>query len=326
MIPRMGVLVDPIGTIKPTKDTTLALLLGAQARGWALEYMELGDIYLRDGVPFGLMRRLTVRDDDSRWHEYQPPRAEPLASLDVILMRKDPPFDLEYVYSTYILEQAERAGVLVVNRPQSLRDANEKMFTAWFPQCCPPTLVSRSASLLREFLAEHGDIIIKPLDGMGGDSIFRVRHGDPNVNVILETMTRRQRRLAMAQRYLPEIANGDKRILVVDGQPVPHCLARIPAPGETRGNLAAGGRGEGRALTDRDRWLVSQVAPVLRERGLLFVGLDVIGDYLTEVNVTSPTCLRELERLYGIDIKGLVIDAIERRLAERPRSAPRRAN
>jgi glutathione synthase len=314
---RLGVVMDPIAAINIKKDTTFALLLAAQARGWSLHYMEIGDLLLREGAVAATMRALTVRDDPGGWYELATPAQRPLAELDVILMRKDPPFDMEYIYATYLLEQAERAGTLVVNRPASLRDANEKLFTAWFPQCCPPTLVTRRAAAIREFVATHEDIVVKPLDGMGGASIFRVRRQDPNLSVILETMTRHEQRFVMAQRYLPEILAGDKRILMVDGEPVDYALARIPAAGETRGNLAAGGRGEGVALSERDRWICAQVGPSLRERGLLFVGLDVIGDYLTEINVTSPTCLRELETIYRIEIKSRVIDAIEARLSAR---------
>ena len=317
MTVRLGVVMDPIGEIKIAKDTTFALLLAAQSRGWILHYMEMADLSLSDGVAHARTRLLTVKDDPAGWFQFGESRSMPLAELDVVLMRKDPPFDMEYVFSTYLLEQAERAGVLVVNRPASLRDANEKLFTAWFPQCCPPTLVTRRDGQIREFLRRHGDIVVKPLDGMGGTSIFRLRDGDPNTSVIIETMTRNEGRYVMAQRFIPEIVNGDKRILMIDGVPVPYALARIPAPGETRGNLAAGGRGEGVALSDRDRWICAQVGPVLRERGLLFVGLDVIGDYLTEVNVTSPTCLRELESIYGIDIKSDVLDAIAARCRSR---------
>jgi glutathione synthase len=316
---RLGVVMDPIAGIKIVKDTTFALLLAAQARGWSLCYMEVGDLLLQQGAVAATMRTLRVRDDPAGWFELDPPVERPLAELDVILMRKDPPFDMEYIYATYLLEQAERAGTLVVNRPASLRDANEKLFTAWFPQCCPPTLVTRRGAAIRAFVAEHEDVVVKPLDGMGGASIFRVRRDDPNLSVIIETMTLHEQRFVMAQRYLPAIVDGDKRILMIDGEPVDYALARIPAAGETRGNLAAGGRGEGVALSERDRWICAQVGPTLRERGLLFVGLDVIGDYLTEINVTSPTCLRELEAIYGIEIKSRVIDAIERRLAGRDR-------
>jgi glutathione synthase len=257
------------------------------------------------------MRRLKVQRDERLWWEFLDEAESPLDGLDAILMRKDPPFDPEYIYATYILEAAESRGVYVVNRTQSLRDANEKLFTAWFPQCCAPTLVAREASKFREFLKEQGEIVLKPLDGMGGASIFRVGEKDPNLSVILETMTRHNTRFAMAQRYLPEIRDGDKRILVIDGEAVPYALARIPAAGESRGNLAAGGRGEGRPLTARDRWIVEQVGPVLKERGLVFVGLDVIGDYLTEVNVTSPTGVQELDRQFGLNIAALLMDHLE---------------
>ena len=314
---RLAVVMDPIGSIRIAKDSTFAMLLAAQARGWELHYLEQPDLYLAQNRAHGRLRPLQVRDDPAGWYTLGDPANRPLAEMDVILMRKDPPFDMDYIYSTYLLELAEAEGVLVVNRPQSLRDANEKLYTAWFPQCTPPTTVSARQDILRAFLAEHGDIILKPLDSMGGASIFRVREGDPNLGVILETLTDHGRRLTMAQRYLPEIRDGDKRILLVDGEPVPYALARIPAPGETRGNLAAGGRGEGVALSERDRWICEQVAPTLREKGLLFVGLDVIGDWLTEINVTSPTCIRELEALYDLDIAGQLMDVIAARLEAR---------
>ncbi len=306
--------MDPIGSIAFHKDSTLAMLLEAQARGWELHYMEQADLFLRDGEARARRRRLRVFADPARWFEFGAESTAPLAALDVILMRKDPPFDMQYVYTTYLLERAEAAGVLVVNKPQSLRDCNEKLFTAWFPQCTPPTLVTRDAARIRDFLAEHGDIILKPLGAMGGASVFRLRAGDPNVNVAIETLTRDATEYAMAQRFIPEIASGDKRILLVDGEPVAYALARVPAPGETRGNLAAGGRGVGVPLSERDRWICGQVGPVLRERGLLFVGLDVIGAWLTEINVTSPTCVRELDALYGLNIGGRLLDAIGARL------------
>lgn len=311
---KLGVLMDPIGSIKYEKDSTLAMLLAAQARGWELHYLEQADLTLRDGTAHARRRRLNVAPDPQRWFEFGAESEGPLAALDVVLMRKDPPFDMQYVYTTYLLERAEAAGVLVVNKPQSLRDCNEKLFTAWFPRCTPPTLVTRAAAPLRDFLAEQGDIVLKPLGGMGGESVFRLRRGDPNVNVVIETLTRDETEYAMAQRYLPEIAEGDKRILLVDGEPIPYALARVPAPGETRGNLAAGGRGVGVPLTERDRWICAQVGPVLREKGLLFAGLDVIGEFLTEINVTSPTCIRELDKLYGLDIAGRLLDAIAARL------------
>jgi len=311
---QLGMVMDPIAAIIIKKDTTFAMLLAAQARGWTLHYLEQRDLFLRDGHAWGRARRLQVRDDATGWFDFVGERELPLAELDVILMRKDPPFDMEYIYSTYLLEQAEARGVLVVNRARSLRDANEKLFTAHFPQCCPPTLVTREPGRIREFLAEQGDIIVKPPGNMGGASVFRLRRDDPNTNVILETLTGRGHYLTLAQRFIPEISRGDKRILLIDGEPVPYALARIPAPGETRGNLAVGGRGEGVALSERDRWICDQVGPTLRDRGLLFVGLDVIGDYLTEINVTSPTCARELDALYGLNIGGDLMTAIARRL------------
>jgi glutathione synthase len=308
----LGVVMDPIGGIKPWKDTTLALMLAAQARGWTLLYLELPDLWLRDGAAYGRARPVRVRDDASHWFDLGEPQVLPLGDLDAILMRKDPPFDMPYIAATYILQRAEEAGALVVNRPSGLRDANEKAFISWFPQCTPATLITASIDELRAFHADQGDIVVKPLDGMGGASIFRVAGGDPNASVIYETLTAGGR-YCMAQRYLPEIRDGDKRILLVDGEPVPHCLARIPRAGETRGNLAAGGRGETRPLTERDRWIAAQVGPKLREMGLLFVGLDVIGDFLTEINVTSPTCAREIARDAGVDAAGLAIAAIEAR-------------
>jgi glutathione synthase len=309
----LGVVMDPIGDIKPYKDTTLALMLAAQARGWTLLYFELADLWLRDGAAYGQARPVKVRDDADAWFELGTPQVLPLGDLDAVLMRKDPPFDMNYVAATWILQRAEDDGALVVNRPAALRDANEKVFISWFPQCTPPTLVSASLRELRAFQAEHRDIVVKPLDGMGGASIFRVGPGDANASVIYETLTVGGR-YCMAQRYLPEIAGGDKRILMIDGEPVPHCLARIPQPGELRGNLAAGGRGETRPLTERDRWIAAQVGPKLREMGLLFAGLDVIGEHLTEINVTSPTCAREIARDSGIDVAGQVIEAIERKV------------
>ncbi|MDD1650911.1 MAG: glutathione synthase [Methylococcaceae bacterium] len=308
---KLGIVMDPIHQVKIHKDTSFAMLLEAQSRGYKLYYMEMNDLYLRDGRTFARLRRLCVERHATAWFSFAGEEDAPLDTLDVILMRKDPPFDQEYIYATYLLECAESRGVHVVNKPRSLRDANEKLFTAWFTQCCAPTLVAREAGKLREFLHEQGEIVLKPLDGMGGASIFRVAERDPNLSVILETMTQYNRRFVMAQRYLPEIVDGDKRILIIDGEAVPYALARIPAHGESRGNLAAGGRAEGRPLTERDRWIVSQVGPALRERGLAFVGLDVIGDYLTEVNVTSPTCVQELDRQFGLNISAMLMDHIE---------------
>lgn len=314
---KLGVVMDPIEAINPKKDSTLAMLLAAQRRGWQLHYMQQKDLSLRDGHVQAALRRIEVRDDLQSWYTLGEAAQTRLTDLDVILMRKDPPLDMQYIHTTYLLELAEAAGVLVVNRPQTLRDANEKLFTAWFPQCCPPTLVSRDLGQLRSFLTEHGDIIIKPLEGMGGVSIFRLKLGDPNISVALEMLTGNGRQYIMAQRFIPEITQGDKRILLVDGEPMPYALARIPASGETRGNLAAGGRGEGLALSERDRWICAQVGPTLKQKGLLFVGLDVIGDYLTEINVTSPTCIRELDAQFGLDIAGELMDCIAGKLAKR---------
>ena len=317
---RLGIVMDPIASISFKKDSSLAMLLAAQARGWSLFYMEQQDLYQKASVARARTRPLQVFEDPQHWFELHAEQDIALSELDVILMRKDPPFDNEFVYSTYLLEQAEQAGVLVVNRPQSLRDCNEKLFATLFPQCTPPTLVSRRADILREFAAEQRDIILKPLDGMGGASIFRHREGDPNLSVILETLTAHGTQQIMAQGYLPAIKDGDKRILMINGEPIPYCLARIPAAGETRGNLAAGGRGEARPLTERDRWIAAQVGPTLREKGLLFVGLDVIGDYLTEINVTSPTCIREIDNTFGTKIAEQLMDAIAELLTARSAS------
>ncbi|HHJ17792.1 MAG TPA: glutathione synthase [Gammaproteobacteria bacterium] len=312
---KLGILMDPISSIRVYKDSSFAMLLAAQARGWQLFYMEQGDLYLGDGRAFASMRPLQVHDRDSDWFSLGEAVNAPLAELDVVLMRKDPPVDMEFLYTTHLLERAEQEGTLVVNRAASLRNCNEKLFTAWFPECCAPSVVSRDMGRLRAFFEQHGDIILKPLDAMGGASIFRVREGDPNISVILETLTDMGQRTAMAQKFIPEISQGDKRILMIDGEPVPYALARIPAKGETRGNLAAGGRGEGVELSERDRWICAQTGPELRKRGLLFVGLDVIGDYLTEINVTSPTCIRELDSIYGLDIAGRLMDSIAARLS-----------
>ena len=313
---RIGVVMDPIGSISYKKDSTLAMLLAAQAKGWELFYMEQGDLYLLDGEARATPRPLRVHADPSHWFDLSEAQDMRLGDLDAILMRKDPPFDMEFVYTTYLLELAEAQGALVVNRAASLRDANEKLFAAWFPQCTPPTLVSREPARIREFLQQHDRVVVKPLGGMGGASIFQIRQGDPNTGVILETITDHGRRFAMTQRFIPEISEGDKRILLIEGKPVPYALARLPAEGEFRGNLAAGGRGVGVELSARDRWICDQVGPVLRERGLIFVGLDVIGDYLTEVNVTSPTCIRELDAQYQLDIGGELMEAIAARLGQ----------
>lgn len=310
----LGVVMDPISSINYKKDTTLALLLAAQRRGYKLFYMEQQHLFLENGNPRAEVRPLTVMENPFKWYELKESSSIPLEELDAVLMRKDPPFDAEFIYSTYILEAAERRGTLIVNKPQSLRDCNEKVFATEFPECTPPLLVSRDERRLRKFLAEHLDVVFKPLDGMGGTSIFRVTQDDQNLNVILETLTKNGSETIMAQKYLPEITTGDKRILVVDGTVIPYCLARIPADGEFRGNLAAGGQGLVQPLSDRDRWIAEQIAPILKEKGLIFVGLDVIGDYLTEINVTSPTCVREIDNAEGTGIGELLLDAIDARL------------
>jgi glutathione synthase len=312
----VGVVMDPIQSITTKKDSSFAMLLEAQRRGADLYYMEQGDLKAVQGEALARTRRISVRDQRTDWFDLDADQEMSLGDLDVILMRKDPPFDIEYIYTTYILERAEVAGTLVVNRPQSLRDINEKAYTAWFPECTPVTLITRSMSEMKEFLKAHGRIVVKPLHGMGGRSIFVVANGDNNANVIFETLTDYGQRFAMAQVYIPEIAQGDKRILLVDGEPVPYALARIPSADDNRGNLVMGAVGEGRELSTRDRWICSQVGPVLRDRGVLFAGLDVIGDYLTEINITSPTGMRELDRQYGLNIAGGLFDAIARRLRQ----------
>ena len=315
----VAVVMDPIGAIKTAKDSTFAMLLEAQRRGHRLHYIVPGGLGLRDGRTQARIAPLEVRDHPDSWHSLGEFTTRPLAGIDVVLMRTDPPVDAAYIHDTQLLSMAQREGVLVVNDPQGLRDLNEKLGAFLFPDCCPPTLVSREASALKAFVAEHGQAVLKPLDGMGGRSIFRAAADDPNFNVILETLIGASRvhpgQLVMAQRFLPEIAEGDKRILLVDGEAVPYCLARIPQGSEFRGNLAAGGRGDGRPLTERDRWIAARTGPELRKRGMIFVGLDVIGDWLTEVNVTSPTCIRELDKQFGINISGMLFDAIESRLA-----------
>ena len=308
---KLGMVMDSIDRININKDTSFAMLLEGQTRQWQLHYMQLNDLSLRNGRAFARTKIIKVQRNTENYYQVISEQFIALDELDVIIMRKDPPFDQEYIYATYLLERAEMAGVYVVNKPQSLRDANEKLFTAWFPQCCAETLVARDSLLIREFLKEQGEIILKPLDGMGGASIFHLRENDPNISVILETMTEHNQRFVMAQRYLPEIKDGDKRILVVNGEPVPYALARIPASGETRGNLAAGGIAKGQPLTEQDYWIVEQVAPTLKEKGLVFVGLDVIGDCLTEINVTSPTCVQELDRQFNLNICADLLNHIE---------------
>ncbi len=311
---KVGVIMDPIASIAPYKDSTFAMMLEAQRRGHELWYIESGNLSVRDGLPSAHMNRVEVRDNNDDWYSLGAAQRRSLADLDILLMRRDPPFNMDYVYSSYVLDLAEAAGTLVVNRPQALRDANEKMFTTRFPQCCVPMIITRQSEEIKAFIGQQGLSVVKPLDGMGGESIFQARPDDPNLNVILETITDKGSELIMAQRYIPEITAGDKRILLIDGEPVPYALARIPGEGDFRGNLAKGGRGEGVPLSERDRWICAQVAPELKERGIWFAGLDVIGDWLTEINVTSPTCIRELDAQFGLNIAGQLFDALEARL------------
>ncbi len=308
---KVGVIMDPIEGINIHKDSTFAMLLAAQSKGWENYYMLLNDLFIKENTPMATMRRIQVEDDIDNWFQAESEQISALADLDVILMRKDPPFNMEYIYSTYILELAEKQGVLVVNRPGSLRDANEKLFIFQFPTLIAPTLVTRRAEIIREFIKQRSDIVIKPLDGMGGNSVFHIQAGDTNTSVIIETLTENGTRYAMAQKYIPEISQGDKRILLIDGEPIEYALARRPAAGETRGNLVAGATGKGVELSDHDRSICENLGPVLREKGLMFVGLDVIGDYLTEINVTSPTCIRELDKIFNLDIAGMLMDVIE---------------
>ena len=316
--PSLAVLMDPLDTIKPAKDSTIAMLKAAAGRGLEILVFGLGDLSVRDGHAHARLTPIEVMREGKAWYRTGEPVLRELAGIDAVLMRKDPPFDMEYIYSTYLLERAEQDGVLVVNRPQGLRDMNEKAYTAWFADCCAPTLITRDMAAMEGFLVEHGQAVFKPLDGMGGRSIFVVESGDRNARVVFETLTDSGQCYAIAQRYLPEIATGgDARILLVDGEPVPHALVRMPAAGDHRGNLAAGAKATSRALTERDRWLASRIGPVMRERGMLFVGLDVIGGFVTEINVTSPTGIREIEAMHGHDIGGLLIDAVLARLARR---------
>ena len=319
--------MDPLDSLSLKKDSTLAMIRAAQERGWMISYVTQDGLALVRGEPVATAARLRLSDAFAAdldaatagpdWYVLEPAADVPMTDFDVIMMRKDPPFDMEYVYSTYLLERAEQRGTLVVNRPQSLRDCNEKFFATQFPECCPPLIVSRQMSRLKAFQAEHRNVVFKKLDGMGGKSVFRVLDGDANLGVILETLTTGGREQIMGQLYLPEIADGDKRILLINGEPIPYALARIPMTGEARGNLAAGGTGEGRPLTERDRAIAAAVGPELRARGLDFVGIDVIGDYLTEVNVTCPTCIRELDAQFSLDIAGKLLDHVASRLAAR---------
>jgi glutathione synthase len=316
--PSLAALMDPLDAIKPAKDSTVAMLKAAARRGCEVLAFGQGDVWVRDGRAFARLAPIEVTSDPKAWYRSGEPAVRELSTVDAVLMRKDPPFDMEYIYTTYLLERAESAGTLVVNRPQGLRDMNEKAYTAWFPDCCAPTLITREMAAMEAFLAEHGRAVFKPLYSMGGRSIFVVGEGDPNARVVIETLTDGGRRYAIAQRYLPEIAeSGDARILLVDGEPVPHALVRMPASGDHRGNLAAGATAKGRALTERDRWLAARIGPAMRERGMLFVGLDVIGGFVTEINVTSPTGIREIEKMHGHDVGGMLVDAVLARLSRR---------
>lgn len=314
MTKKLAVVMDPISKINFKKDTTLAFLLEAQLRGWELAYLEQGDLFVQDGVAYGIAKKLNVFNDTQGWFKFTQTSTVPLETFDIILMRLDPPFNIEYIYTTYILEFAQQQGVLVVNRPQSLRDANEKLFAQQFPQCMAPTLVSNNAVLLRNFIFDQGDVVLKPLHAMGGGSIFRLKSDDCNVNVVIEVLTAEGQQHIMAQRFLPEIAAGDKRIFLIDGKPIPYAVARIPQEGEIRGNLAAGGDAKGVELSERDFWLCEQIGSTLKEKGLIFVGLDVIGDYITEINVTSPTCVRELESFYSVNLCKQLFDELEAKL------------
>lgn len=312
--PTLGIVMDAIETIKPYKDSSFAMLLEAQRRGWRVFYMQLQDLYMDQGISYADCHSLQVVDRNDDYFKLGEPLTTKLSELDVILMRKDPPFNMEYIYATYLLEQAEEAGTLIVNKPQSLRDCNEKLYTREFPQCCTETRVTRKLARFNEFLQQQQDIIIKPLDGMGGKSIFRIQQGDPNTNAIFEAVSRHGESQVMLQKYIPEISAGDKRILLIDGTPIPYALARIPAEGENRGNLAAGASSKGQALSEREHWICQQIAPSLREKGLIFVGIDVIGDYLTEINITSPTCIRELDGEYSLNISSTLFECLEQKL------------
>ena len=312
---RLGIVMDPIENIVPKKDSSLAMLLEAERRNYEIHYMLQSDLKLLAGKAIAQTTILSVEDNLEKWYKFGEQQQVNLDELDVILMRKDPPFDMEYIYTTYILERAEIDGTLIVNKPSSLRDMNEKIYTAWFSDCSPLTLVTRSMNEIRQFVKTHKKIVIKPLDGMGGKSIFVVHHTDKNTNVIIETLTDYGTKFAMAQIYIPEIKEGDKRILLIDGEPIPYCLARIPSAQDNRGNLVMGARGKGKKLTDQDIQICKKIGPVLKENGIVFCGIDVIGDYLTEINSTSPTGIRELDRNFNLNISGMLFDEIEKKLA-----------
>ena len=307
----LGVVMDPIGSINFKKDSSLSILLEAQSRGHKLFYMEPTSLFLRENGAYALAQQIVVKDNPEMWYELSESIETNLLDLDMILMRQDPPFNSSYIYNTYILEVAEKKGVKVINKPSSLRDCNEKVFITQFPQCCTSFMVSSNNVLLKEFINAHLDTVIKPLDGMGGSSIFRVRKADPNISVILENVTEHSATKVMIQKYIPEITEGDKRILLINGDPMGAAIARIPAPGELRGNLAAGATAVAKSLTPRDKWICDQVGPIIRELGLVLVGLDVIGEYLTEINVTSPTCFQEYMNLCDINVSTVLIDHLE---------------
>jgi len=307
----IGIVMDPIERIKPWKDSSFSMLLEAQKRGWTIRYMLQNDLYIKNGRCFTAFKPLEVSDNNENWYQLGDAQHCVLADMDMVLMRKDPPFDMNFIATTYLLELAEKEGCLIVNKAGSLRDCNEKLFTSYFPECCVDYLVSNNKVLMNEFLSQHKDIIIKPLNGMGGESIFRVRQDDGNTNVIFETVSKHYTEMVMLQIYIPEISKGDKRILLINGKPVPYALARIPKQGENRGNIAAGGEGVGQPLSKRDLWICAQIGPELKKRGLYFVGIDVIGDYLTEINVTSPTCIRELDTQYNLNISATLLDELE---------------
>ncbi|MDH5391985.1 MAG: glutathione synthase [Gammaproteobacteria bacterium] len=311
---KIGVVMDPIENINTKKDSSFAMMLAAQKKNWEVHYIRPQDLYIYNSKVHSCSTKISLEDNPVKWYQTHGEQDSAIDFFDVILMRLDPPFNMDYIYVTYLLELAEKDGVLVANKAASIRDANEKLSTTLFPQCCVPNLVSSQKERLKAFIQKHNDVILKPLDGMGGASIFRVRSDDPNLNVIIETLTDNGHKMTMAQQFIPEIKQGDKRILLIDGEAVPFALARIPGKGETRGNLAAGGSAKGQPLTDRDRWICEQVGPSLKAKGLIFVGIDVIGDYLTEINVTSPTCIRELDAEFGLDIATDLLNVIETRL------------
>ncbi|WWP02246.1 MAG: glutathione synthase [Candidatus Dasytiphilus stammeri] len=311
---KLGIVMDPIHTINIKKDTTFAILLQAQQRYYDIFYMEMHDLYILEGIAYARTRKLQVKDDINGWFSFGVEQHITLDYLDVIIMRKNPPFDTELIYATYILELAENKGTLIINKPQSLRDCNEKIFINWFPDFIIDTLVTRNAHQIIDFWKKHGDIILKPLDSMGGHLIFKITKNDPNLSVIIEILTNYGNRYCMVQKFIPDISQGDKRIFIIDGQPIPYCLARIPLPGEIRGNLMAGGHGKVQSLSSKDWEIAHYVSPILQKKGLLFVGLDIIGDKLTEINITSPTCVREIEAECTISITGMFLDIIEKRL------------